>query len=120
MKIVCESAYFQQDINKVAKAAAGTATLPILQNIQIEASEDTIFFSASDLEVGMRIVAHGKVEEAGIVTLPAKTLSALAKELPKETSKGDPSKVVLESAASDRVVLTCDDATFTLNSLDSD
>lgn len=62
-------------------------TIPILSHILLEANPDGhIVFSATDLEVGMRTSFPAVVSQAGKVTIPAKSLYDIVKELPHQTS----------------------------------
>jgi DNA polymerase III subunit beta len=57
-------------------------TLPILANVLLEAAEDTLRLTATDLEVGARVSVPAKVTAAGAVTLSARKLLDIVKELP--------------------------------------
>lgn len=57
-------------------------TLPILANVLLEAAEDTLRLTATDLEVGVRVSVPAKVSAAGAVTLSARKLLDIVKELP--------------------------------------
>ena len=57
-------------------------TLPILANVLVEASGETIRVTATDLEVGARVTVPAKVAQAGTITLPARKLLEIVKELP--------------------------------------
>lgn len=57
------------------------STLPILSNVLIEARGETITIVATDLEVGVRSLCEAAVEEEGAVTVNAKKLFEICKEL---------------------------------------
>jgi DNA polymerase-3 subunit beta len=57
-------------------------TLPILSNVLIEAREATLRLAATDLEVGARVALPATVARAGGITLPARKLVELVRELP--------------------------------------
>ena len=57
-------------------------TLPILANVLVEASGETVRVTATDLEVGARVTVPAKVAQAGTITLPARKLLEIVKELP--------------------------------------
>ncbi|NUP89384.1 MAG: DNA polymerase III subunit beta [Candidatus Sumerlaeia bacterium] len=57
-------------------------TLPILANVLVEASDEAVRFSASDLESCVRCEVAAEVETGGVITLPAKKLVEIVKELP--------------------------------------
>ncbi len=57
-------------------------TLPILANVLIEAREDALCLTATDLEVGARVSMPAKVIAAGAITISARKLLEIVKELP--------------------------------------
>lgn len=56
-------------------------TMPILSNILLEAKQDGIEVSATDLEIGMRALYKATVSEAGTQTVSARKLFEIIKEL---------------------------------------
>ena len=60
-------------------------TIPILANVLIEAEDgvDTVRLAATDLEVALRSRCDAKVNQGGAVTLPAKKLNDIVRELPE-------------------------------------
>lgn len=68
-------------INKCLNVVAAKATLPILSNLLIEAINDELTITATDLTVGVRCYTEAKILEEGATTLPAKRLFQLIKEL---------------------------------------
>lgn len=56
-------------------------TMPILSNILLEAKQDGIEVSATDLEIGMRALYKATVSEAGMLTVSARKLFEIIKEL---------------------------------------
>lgn len=59
-------------------------TLPILANLLIEARNGGLLVSATDLEVGARITVPATVERPGGITLGARKLLELVRELPAQ------------------------------------
>lgn len=58
--------------------------IPVLANLLIEASEEGIFVSSTNLETGVRIKIPGKVEEKGVTTVPGKQFLEALSSLPKD------------------------------------
>src|SRR5918996_1934685 len=56
-------------------------TMPILSNILLEAKADGVDILATDLEVGMRGLYKASVQEPGSVTLSARKLYEILKEI---------------------------------------
>lgn len=57
-------------------------TMPILSNILLEAKSDGVEIIATDLELGMRGLYKATVKEPGSITLSARKLYEILKELP--------------------------------------
>lgn len=60
------------------------ATLPVLSNVLLEAADDSITISATDLELNIRCQAPARVTVAGGGALPAKKLLDYVRLLPDE------------------------------------
>ena len=56
----------------VSRAVAARAQLPILSHVLIEAKNEGLVLSATDLEIGIKIMVAAKVVEGGRVAVPAK------------------------------------------------
>ncbi len=60
-------------------------TIPILSNILLQAKDDALHFTATDLEVGIHTRSAAEVEETGSLTVSAKKLFDVIKELDVDT-----------------------------------
>ena len=80
MKVQMQRSDFAKLIGKIQSVVPTKPSIPILANVLIEA-EDELVISATDLTVSMRVCGKAKVEEAGAITLPARRLFQLAREL---------------------------------------
>lgn len=81
MKFVISTHEFIFLINKCLNVVSQKSTMPILSNILIEAVNDELVLTATDLTVGVRCYTDAKIIEEGSTTLPAKRLAQLIKEL---------------------------------------
>lgn len=81
MKFVISTQELNFLINKCLNVVAQKQTIPILSNFLIEAINDELVITATDLTVGIRCVTEAKILEEGATTLPAKRLAQLLKEL---------------------------------------
>lgn len=71
-------------LNLIAKIQAivpAKPALPILSNVLLEAQDDQLILSATDLTVSMRAFASAQIQEEGAITLPAKKFFQLVREL---------------------------------------
>ena len=58
-------------------------TIPILANVLMEAKGDEVRLAATDLEVSLRSKCSASIAKGGAVTVPAKKLFEIVKELPE-------------------------------------
>lgn len=78
-------------------------TMPILSNILLEAKQDGAEIVATDLEIGMRGLYKATVLEAGGVTISARKLYEIIKELPSgeiELTSGDNNWTTIQAGKS--------------------
>lgn len=96
----------------VVPSAPDKTTLPVLGNLLIEAEDGRLTFSGTDLDIGVDSFVAAEVERDGAITVPAKRLLAIAKEL-------SPAPVRF-SVKGDNVSIDCGRAHFTLRTLPRD
>jgi DNA polymerase-3 subunit beta len=82
-------------------------TLPILANVLIDAQEGGLQVAATDLEVGVRVAVPATIGRPGAVTLAARKLLELVRELPAQP-------VTLKLQENGWVQLLCGAAAFRL------
>jgi DNA polymerase-3 subunit beta len=77
-------------------------TIPILANVLFEAKGDTVRLAATDLEVGLRAECKASISRSGALTLPAKKLFEIVKELPDTDIRIEEEKSGTVKVAADR------------------
>jgi DNA polymerase-3 subunit beta len=87
-------------------------TLPILANVLIEPAEDGIALTATDMEVGLRGLVPAQMKKKGTVTLNARKLYEIAREVTGE-------EVVLKSTQAGWVDVLAGRSKFKIVSLDA-
>lgn len=102
----------QQGLAAVGASIPTRTTLPVLSNILLEADSSGVKLSGTDLDIAVSLRAPAQVEESGALTVPAKKLQELVRELPEQ-----PVRIVTRG---DRIELTCGRASFRLNGLPPD
>ena len=83
MELVVRKSDFLRELQLLQSIVERKITIPILANILVEADGDAMKLLATDLEVGLRTGCPASVARAGTMTLPAKKLFELVKELPE-------------------------------------
>lgn len=84
MRAVFLSDNLKDHLSFLNQAVSQRATLPILTNFLIETKKGKIIFSATDLEIGIRVEIPANIEEDGAITVLAKTFSDLISSLPDD------------------------------------
>ncbi|UCD23271.1 MAG: DNA polymerase III subunit beta [Gemmatimonadota bacterium] len=107
MKFTITRESLQEGLVSVAASVPTKTTLPVLSNILVEASPDGVRLSGTDLDIAVSTVVPAEVDEAGAVTLPAKKLVEIVRELPSAA-------VRLTTAGEQRVQLECGRSKFKL------
>jgi DNA polymerase-3 subunit beta len=81
MKAVVSKTDLVSMIGKIQSIVASKPAIPILANVLIEAVDDQVILSATDLTVSMRCHMEAKVVEEGAISLPGRKLFQLIREL---------------------------------------
>lgn len=105
MQLAFEKDELLHSLQVVQGVASERNTLPILSNVLVRAENGAIEFSATDLEVGIKVTVIGVINEEGSITVSAKKFTDLVRELPDKT-------IELATTANDRVELTCGDGVY--------
>lgn len=85
----------------VVRASGDHPTLPILKNILIEAKNDQITLTATNLEIGIKYNLSGKIAKEGNITVPAALLGQIVANLADErvelSADGSTLNIITES-----------------------
>jgi DNA polymerase-3 subunit beta len=103
----------QEGLTAVAASIPTKTTLPVLANILVETTEKGIRLSGTDLDIAVSTEVTADVETQGAITIPAKKLSEIARELP-------PAPVKIASSGEQRLTLDCGRSHFRLLGLPRD
>ena len=102
MRFKVEKIHLVSAIQTVQNIVTSKSALPILSNILIEAQNDSLRLTATDLDVGITCVIPVENQEQGAITIPAKRFSDIIKEFPSDviniTTKKN-NQVVIDSEA---------------------
>src|SRR5207237_9993732 len=82
MEVVIDRDAFVKGLQMVQNIVEPRQTLPILANVLLEADGENVRLTATDLEVGARVAVPAKVGSKGAITVAARQLAELVKELP--------------------------------------
>jgi DNA polymerase-3 subunit beta len=82
MEVILDRDAFLKGLQMVQNIVEPRQTLPILANVLLETEEGTVRLTATDLEVGARVSVPARVVGKGAVTISARKLAEIVKELP--------------------------------------
>jgi DNA polymerase-3 subunit beta len=107
MRFTISREKLQEGLAAVASVIPAKTTLPVLANLLIETTEHGIRLAATDLDIGVSTEVNAEVEASGAMTIPAKKLAEIARELP-------PSPVKFTGQGEQRVQIECGRSRFKL------
>jgi DNA polymerase-3 subunit beta len=113
MRFTISREKLQEGLNAVSPSIPGKTTLPVLANILVETTERGIRLSGTDLDIAVSTEVSADVETVGAITVPAKKLSEIARELP-------PAPVKIAAMGEQRITLECGRSKFKLLGLPRD
>ncbi len=82
MKIQCHKADLLNGVNIALKAVPVKSTMPILECLIIEVTDNSIKLIANDMELAIETIIKGTIIEKGVVALNAKVFSEIVRRLP--------------------------------------
>lgn len=87
MNFTIEKEVFLKGLARVQGIVEKRNTIPVLSNVLLESSDGELRITATDLEVGMRSSYPADIRKPGKITVSAKKLYEIIKELPENTIK---------------------------------
>jgi DNA polymerase-3 subunit beta len=113
MRFTISREKLQEGLAAVTASIPAKTTLPVLANILVEATDKGIRLSGTDLDIAVTTEVAADVETPGAITVPAKKLSEIARELP-------PAPVRVAAAGEQRITLDCGRTHFKILGLPRD
>ncbi len=83
MKFTVASSELQKGLTRISGAVPSKSTLPILENILLDLSKNTLLLAATDLEVSMTATIEVKGSTDGKIAVPARRLMETVRALPE-------------------------------------
>lgn len=107
MKFTITRERLHEGLGAVAASVPTKTTLPVLSNVLLEAHTDGVRLSGTDLDIAVSTVIPAEVDTEGAVTIPAKKLVEIVRELPSAAIR-------VTSSGEQRVSLECGKSRFKL------
>ncbi len=113
MKFTITRERLHEGLTAVAASVPTKTTLPVLSNILVDATGDSIRLAGTDLDTAVTTAVPGEVDDEGAVTLPARKLLEIVRELPSAAIR-------VTSSGEQRVSLECGRSRFKLLGIPKD
>jgi DNA polymerase III subunit beta len=104
---------FMKALQRIQGIVEKRNTMPILSNALLEVQNDQLYITATDLEVGMRSSYPTRMIREGKITVSAKKLYEIVKEMPDE-------EIHFSTKENDWVEIVCGKARFNIVGLSSE
>lgn len=106
MRVQCSQEHLLREVQTVSRAISSRASMPILGNLLLEAANEHVKISATDLELGIEAQISATISEPGSITLPARIFGDIVSNLPVST-------ITLDVSEGDtKTRITCDNIKF--------
>jgi DNA polymerase III subunit beta len=113
MHFSIEKEIFLKGLSRVQGIVEKKNTIPILSNVLLQAGESHLKITATDLEVGMQSIYPASVTKPGRITVPAKKLFEIIKELPE-------SEIFFTAKDNSWIEIRCGKSVFNIVGLSAD
>jgi len=111
MKFTTTKDILLKGIQGVQAAISTKSTLPILSNLLVEARDDDLVLTTTDLDIGIVATIPIKPSITGTVTIPAKKFSDIIKELP------DGAQITIAVKKNNLITIECEKNAFKIMGL---
>lgn len=108
MKIKCNHNDLLNSVNIVLKAVSTKTSMPILESIVIDATDEFIKLISNDMELGIETILKGKILEKGSIAIDAKMFSDYVRKLPDN-------EVTITVKEDNIIEITCEKSKININ-----
>ncbi|MBI2797557.1 MAG: DNA polymerase III subunit beta [Gemmatimonadetes bacterium] len=113
MKVTISREKLLEGLTAVGATIPAKTTLPVLSNLMVETTERGLRLSGTDLDIAVSMEIAAEVDAPGAITIPAKKLSEIVRELP-------PAPIKLATSGEQRITLESGRSRFKLLGLPKD
>jgi len=113
MHFSIEKEVFLKGLSRIQGIVEKRNTIPILSNVLIETNQNGILITATDLEVGMRASYPANINKPGKITVSAKKIFEIIKELPEK-------EISFKAKDNCWIEISCGKSVFNIVGLSSD
>ncbi|MDD3223100.1 MAG: DNA polymerase III subunit beta [Clostridium sp.] len=107
MKFTCQKNKLQEAISITQKAVTGKAAMPILQGLLLEAANNQIKITGSDIDLSIESKIDADISENGKIVVDAKLLGDIVRKLPN-------SSIEINTVDDKTIEIICEKSKFNL------
>ena len=107
MKFTCSQLTLTRALNTVSKAVSNKTTIPVLRGILIQAKDNKLTLTASDLDISIIREMPAEIEEEGSAVVPSKLFGDIVRKLPNE-------EIVIEDTAAGSLNMSTSSSDFSV------
>ena len=111
MKIRIAKSVFINGLQQILSIVGARTSLPILSNVLLDAHDDLLELTTTNLDLGIRCSVKASVVESGKIALPARKLASIIKALPEAEIEID--------CHQNQAKITCSRSKFRIMGMDS-
>ena len=113
MKFICEKNSLVEGISIAQKAVTGKSTMPILGGILINAKNNTLIITGSDIDLSIETKVKAAVLEEGSIVVDARLFGDIIRKLPN-------ADVEVASISENSIEIKCEKSKFNLIHMDAE
>lgn len=113
MKFICEKSSLVEGISIAQKAVTGKSTMPILGGILINAKNNTLVITGSDIDLSIETKVKAAVLEEGSIVVDARLFGDIIRKLPN-------ADVEVASISENSIEIKCEKSKFNLIHMDAE
>lgn len=113
MKFTIQRQKLLEALQTVQSVVSTRTTLPVLSNVLIKSQGSSLTLSTTDLDTGIRTNVEANIEKQGSITLPARRLFSIIRELPE-------TEVSIEVDAKYKASISANNSFFKITGLSED
>ena len=107
MKFTCSQVTLTRALNTVSKAVSNKTTIPVLRGILIQAKDNKLTLTSSDLDISIIREMPAEIEEEGSSVVPSKLFGDIVRKLPNE-------EIVIEDTAAGSLNMSTSSSDFSV------
>jgi DNA polymerase-3 subunit beta len=113
MKFTCQQSLLAKALNVVSKAVSSRTTIPVLKGLLLKTEGETLYLTASDLDLSIETKIPVSAAEDGAVVVNARLFGDIVRKMPME-------EMEISADGANNVAIRCRNSDFSIVGSDAD